>query len=269
MAAATINDMHFESFPPPATVDDIVREFWVLEDEGRLHAGLPKPYVEIVVSLAGVHWWRSEPHGTEYRYDDAWVTPLQLAPRYARSDGRRKLIGARMEPLAAKRRFGLLVPGNGDPPPRLAHLVGEEAVERLRDGLIAASSNPARLAHFARWLEGLPERRAGARPTPVGDQQFVATLARRMAVTARTLRRHFRADLGIAPKRWLVLNRIDKVLRDPALAREDETLAALAQDHGYADQAHFTREVARITGVTPGQLRRRPPGVPPHLMPGD
>ena len=32
---------------------------------------------------------------------------------------------------------------------------------------------------------------------------------------------------------------------------------ALAQDAGYADQAHLCRETRRVTGFTPEELRRR------------
>ena len=48
----------------------------------------------------------------------------------------------------------------------------------------------------------------------------------------------------------------------------DQSLAEFALAHGYADQAHLSREIAELTGATPAELRRRAPGSPPHLFPG-
>ncbi len=110
----------FITAAPPAAITQGVFELWQLEDDGRLHAGLPKPYVEVVVSLSGVHWWRPALEGAEHLYCDAWVTPIQSGSRYARAVGRGHLIGARLEPWAALALLGPLPPGDGTPPPRRA-----------------------------------------------------------------------------------------------------------------------------------------------------
>jgi AraC-like DNA-binding protein len=61
--------------------------------------------------------------------------------------------------------------------------------------------------------------------------------------------------LGVSPK-WLI-----RCFRlQDALARlgvgSDVNLSALAQELGYFDQAHFTRDFKRVTGVSPGLLTR-------------
>jgi AraC-like DNA-binding protein len=58
--------------------------------------------------------------------------------------------------------------------------------------------------------------------------------------------------LGVSPK-WLI-----RCFRlQDALARlgvgSDVNLSALAQVFGYFDQAHFTRDFKRVTGVSPGR----------------
>jgi AraC-like DNA-binding protein len=58
--------------------------------------------------------------------------------------------------------------------------------------------------------------------------------------------------IGVSPK-WLI--RCFR-LQDALQALEtglNVNLAALAQDLGYFDQAHFTRDFKQITGVTPGR----------------
>lgn len=264
-----MSDIRFITCHPPASVEGSVRELWLLEDEGRLHTGLPKPYVEVVVNLGGVHWWRNTADGHEHRYDEPWVTPIQQAPRHARSDGARILMGARLEPWAAQALFGPLPLGDGQPPPHLASFIGKSAALGLQRRLRAAPNDAARFDIFGRWLGAQDALRSKAAPLLTCQDARADTLAAAQATTPRTLRRRVAAATGMAPKRWLTLARIDRVLRDPALAEAGEPLAAIAHDHGYADQAHFTREVVRITGTTPGRLRRRPPGSPPHMLPED
>lgn len=245
--------MLFVTQPPPERLRTAIAELWFLEDDGKMSAGLPKPYVELVVSLSGVHWWRAAPGAREYRYLEAWVTPLQQGPRFARAVGSRRLIGARLEPWVAATLFGTLPRGDGTPPPHLAKLIGRSA-RLLRHQLLKAQDLSARFDCLGNWLD---------------ERIFPDCLTSNAATakaSARTLRRHFAREVGLSPKQWRLLHRLDSVLRDPSLADQNRPLAQLAHEHGYADQPHFNREISRLTGTTPGELRRRPAGCPPHLV---
>lgn len=259
--------MEFITRAAPVSLKAVIQELWHLEDAGKLHAGLPKPYVELVVSLGGIHWWRPAPAATEHRYVDAWVTPIQSGPRYARSVGRRRLIGARLEPWAARALFGPLPRGDGPPPPRLAQLIGSES-KSLRSALLAACGPEQRFDILSRWLERQPAlQRAGQFPLRSTSACTATDLARTMKRSNRSLRRLFAREAGIAPKQWLRLHRLDNVLRDRVRGRNDATLADLAQGHGYADQAHFTRDLTSLTGITPRCIRDRSEQLPPHMYP--
>lgn len=256
--------LRFITSATPAPLIGAVQELWLLEDDGELHAGLPKPYVELVVSLSGVHYWRAGPEEPDHRFSSAWLTPLQEGPRYAWSEGPRRLIGARLEPWAAHAIFGLLPRGDGPPPPVLHSLIGDEA-DRLRASLMSAGDDETRFSRFAGWLSDRPAmRRARPAPTPAYDR--TASLAKALGVSARSLRRRFGAEFGMAPKRWLRLKRLDCVLRELGSGDGDASLADVAQAHGFADQAHLTRELADLTGATPTVLKRRAAGTPPHLL---
>jgi AraC-like DNA-binding protein len=258
----------FITAAPPAAIAQGVFELWQLEDDGRLHAGLPKPYVEVVVSLSGLVWWRPAMEGAEHLYCDAWVTPIQSGPRYARAVGRRHLIGARLEPWAALALFGPLPPGDGTPPPRLAELWGADEERALVGALRAAGSDAARFALFGRWLAD-QSALGGERPDfgALADAARAGSLAEALGVHPRTLRRNFARAAGLSPKRWLRLHRLDAVLRRSGAGGAEQSLADLAQEMGYADQAHLTRDVAALTGATPAALQRRGPSLPPHLFP--
>jgi AraC-like DNA-binding protein len=83
----------------------------------------------------------------------------------------------------------------------------------------------------------------------------VDELAAQVGLGERALQRLFNDYVGVSPK-W-VIRRFR--LHDAAsrLAKdEDVNLTGLAQDLGYADQAHFTRDFKAIVGRSPSDYRR-------------
>jgi AraC-like DNA-binding protein len=64
--------------------------------------------------------------------------------------------------------------------------------------------------------------------------------------------RHFRAQLGTSPYRYLTMRRLDRV-RAALLAGMPMAEAAVAS--GFADQSHMTRQFKRAYGVSPGRWR--------------
>lgn len=90
----------------------------------------------------------------------------------------------------------------------------------------------------------------------------VSQVCERFALTERSLQRLLARRVGLGPK-WLIQRRRlheaagrlrghdDAGARRPALAR-------LATDLGYADQAHFSRDFATVTGTTPAAFAAEP-----------
>lgn len=115
----------------------------------------------------------------------------------------------------------------------------------------------------ARWLEarfeagtagglvgtGAPAlSRAGAAATALGRGATVGEVAAALNLSERQLTRSFHAVLGLHPKRF---QRIARLRRAVAAAKAGASLAGSAFDGGYADQAHFTREMTALTGAPP------------------
>jgi AraC-like DNA-binding protein len=86
----------------------------------------------------------------------------------------------------------------------------------------------------------------------------------RIGLLPRTLRRRFAAQVGLSPKRFGRVQRLQRVVRGlDGKAQVD--WAATAARYGYCDQAHLTDEFRDLVGVTPaGYLRSRVNG-PNHL----
>jgi AraC-like DNA-binding protein len=81
----------------------------------------------------------------------------------------------------------------------------------------------------------------------------IDALARAAALSMRGFQVRFRAAVGLTPKEFARLTRLQVTLR--ALDASDARLSDLASDGGFADQAHATRELRRVTGLTPARLR--------------
>ena len=92
----------------------------------------------------------------------------------------------------------------------------------------------------------------------------VAEVADRLGLLPRTLRRRFTAQMGLTPKRFGRVQRLQRLVRGlDGQIRVD--WAATAARHGYCDQAHLADEFQELVGVSPaGYLRSRVNG-PNHL----
>ncbi len=95
--------------------------------------------------------------------------------------------------------------------------------------------------------------RAVRRIRESGGQMRIESVARDAGVGLRSLQTRFRRAVGLTPKEFSRLMRLQATLR--ALDAGDATLTDVALDHGFADQAHATRELRRVTGLAPTRLR--------------
>ena len=84
----------------------------------------------------------------------------------------------------------------------------------------------------------------------------VASLAGQLGVSERQLHRRFVAAVGYGPKLLHRILRFRRFLRLAAGPSRD-SVAALAQDAGYADHAHLVRDCQELAGLPPTRLLGR------------
>ena len=92
----------------------------------------------------------------------------------------------------------------------------------------------------------------------------VGAVADALGVLPRTLRRRFTAQVGLGPKRFARVQRLQRVVRDLD-GRAQVDWAAVAARHGYADQPHLAEEFRQLVGVTPTEYLRSRVAGPNHL----
>jgi AraC-like DNA-binding protein len=68
--------------------------------------------------------------------------------------------------------------------------------------------------------------------------------------------RLFRRVMGVSPHEYLLRCRLHHAQQLLRIARENRSIAHVAAEAGFADQAHLTRHFRRAYGVTPAEFRR-------------
>lgn len=85
----------------------------------------------------------------------------------------------------------------------------------------------------------------------------VSKLTSFLNVSERHLQRAFIEHIGISPKRYSGITRIQHFLKLLRTNSSQNSITGLAYDCGFYDQAHLIREMKNISGITPTQYLGR------------
>jgi AraC-like DNA-binding protein len=92
----------------------------------------------------------------------------------------------------------------------------------------------------------------------------LASVTAGLGLLPRTFRRRFVAQVGITPKRYARVRRLQRVVHSIDGCTEPDW-AVVAAQHGYCDQAHLIDEFRDLIGLTPGKYVSRRIDGPNHL----
>lgn len=102
-----------------------------------------------------------------------------------------------------------------------------------------------------------------------GGTCSITDVAGGLGVSMRHLQRRFRSATGLTPKEYANVRRARRALARVAMgahSRAPGGWARMAAELGYADQAHLSRECARILSVTPNVLSERLASIAHHHL---
>jgi AraC-like DNA-binding protein len=140
----------------------------------------------------------------------------------------------------------------------------------LREQLLAAGTPDAMLGVLEETLlrrvtgSGNADQAVATAARELSGGKRVADVADGLGMLPRTLRRRFSAQIGLTPKRFARVQRMQRVVR--ALDGHSQVnWCDVASEHGYADQPHLTDEFRALADVTPREYLRSRVDGPNHL----
>ena len=253
---------------PPALLAPYVEEIVGYRMAGYQpgeHVGMPSRHLTFIVSFDDPLELSVLPDGRRQttRFD-AMLGGLHTTPAMIRHDGRQHGIELDVTPAGARALFGLPAGALAATVVPLDALWGRLAGELL-DRLDAATSWAERFSVvegvLLRALSARVEIPSGARPETTEAWRRLETMAGRVEIgelaadlgwSRRHLTARFTDEFGVGPKQLARVLRFEQsvgMLRRP----RRPTLAAIAAECGYADQAHMARDWRQLAGSSPSQ----------------
>jgi AraC-like DNA-binding protein len=226
----------YREWAPPVALRDAIACVWARRGDGAAVRVLPDACTDIV--------WRAG--------SGAVVAGPDTGPARSPTRTGELIVGVRLRPGAGGAVYGLPLSEVRDRRVTVGD-VGLDPHDELHgelgpsEALTHLSSLVARLA-----LARPPDRAVQAAAVRLNHpRQRVDRLADELGLSERQLRRRFHHAVGYGPK---TLQRVLRLQR--FLALSDLELVRAAAEAGYTDQAHLTRDCRKLTGLTPGALRR-------------
>lgn len=248
--------MLHEEFDPPAELREAIKCLWYnRRDFGARPCGfevLPDGYAEIVFCFGSVA-------RDGVTLPSPFMMGLLNQPVTFTTAGLLEIIGVRCYPWMV---FDLL----GLPSAKRSVHTFTHPIAQLQPVLAArlqAGDLDAALAELRRYLLQAHARlaldsmlfKAGEAMRKAHGAMPVSEVAAAAHATVRTLERKFKQSSGHTVKDVSGLMRFEQV-RNRLWSVPETSLSALAQELGYTDQSHLSREFKRYSGATPAAFAR-------------
>jgi AraC-like DNA-binding protein len=246
--------MRYVEYAPSAALARVADCYWFLEGHG---SGVPEPIIpdgrlEIILHY-GVRFERHHVDGSIERQPRSLLVGQMLAPISVAYHGAAGVAAIRLRPAAARAVLPCSAAELTNRSVDLEDLFG--STETLRERLAGAAGDRDRARLLDTWLgalvRGVPAREIETAATQIAASAGTASLvqiASGAGIGLRQLERRFLADVGIAPKTFARLVRLQAALRRIG---DGQALADVAHSCGYYDQPHMTRDFSRLAETSP------------------
>jgi AraC-like DNA-binding protein len=247
--------MRYAEYAPTPRFARLVERFWLLEGHatGAPDAILPDGRIELVFHYGGP-FWRHSNGADAVKQPGSLLVGQMIEPVMVAPEGYARVAAIRLRPAAA--RTLLRVP-LGEITGRFVDLESLfPSVAELREQLAEADGDVARVAALEQWVA------ARACPPPRSEAEFVVcailrsggqssidALAARSGLGVRQLERTFKEEIGLSPKTFACIARLQAALR---CIRDGQPLSEVAAACGFYDQAHMTRDFRQLAAMSPG-----------------
>lgn len=248
--------MHYEEQPPPPALADLIDRFWAFD----VSADGPAQIDHVVMPDGACNLTLVEPGPGGQMYASltgpcavALQVPVFRGVRYR---------GIRLKPGAVRAFLGLdvaLVANQNTPLQALLPYVYaalRQSLSPLPSALAEFSAKAGQLfadrADHTHLLDPAVQKLVALLIQSEGEAPLGALLES-FGLSERQLRRRFVAEVGLTPKIFSRLRRVRRACAD-LLLHAPSGVAAISVDNGFSDQAHFSREMRTVFGMSPQLL---------------
>jgi AraC-like DNA-binding protein len=253
--------MKYHTFPPPPSLAEFVRSFWVYEVEVR--PGEPYVYRSMADGCAEIvfHY--------KARFDEFTAPGIgqqTLSCLHAQTRRFRRFVthedfgifGVYLYPFAIPRLFSLSSADVSDLMPDMESLLGQEGRD-LEEKMMLAKNNKARLQILTAFLEGRLRRSPGINAIESSVKYIIQSkgifsvkeIAGRFCLSARQFERKFKDLSGFSPKEYSRIIRFQAACKE--YGNKQRSLTSIAYECGYYDQSHFIHDFVAFSGYHPRQ----------------
>jgi AraC-like DNA-binding protein len=252
--------MRYAEYPPALRHAAIVERYWFLEGDGIgvPDAVVPDGRVEFIFHT-GVRFCRHQPNGVCELQPRTILAGQMLTPIVLSHTGFASVAAIRLRPSAVKAVIGC---NASEVTSRVLDLVdvlpgAHSVIEQLAE----AGDDRTRMSILEAWLVSIVHLRPrrdvdhaveGILGSAGGGQ--LATIASQAGISLRQLERRFADEVGLPPKTFARIVRLQRALRQ---IRDGLALGEAALACGYFDQAHMTRDFSRLAEMSPHAWRER------------
>lgn len=253
--------MSYEVFEPQAALKPHIHAFWAQEKTPASfnnHTLFPDSYAELIISIGSPCVWELETH-EHLEAPRAVLVRLQKTPMHVRALSQFKAVGMHLYAWGIHALIGN-VPHSDAP-----YIVLDESWQNFAAELnwIAQQYGYAKAINcFQQYMMDVyrrstvdvtPVRTAGELLQAAHGQLGIHDLADQCYISVSQLQRRFKESTGVSPKTYARIVRFEAI-RDRLLANPSYPTIRLADEFGYADQAHFIRDFRTFTTQTPREF---------------
>jgi AraC-like DNA-binding protein len=246
--------VRYQEYAPSPRCARVVEKYWVLEGHatGSPDTIIPDGRIELIFHYGG-EFWRHLAGAPAVRQPGSLLVGQMIEPVVLAPEGHARAAAIRLRPGAARTLLGFSLSEVSGSFVDLEQVFPSAA--QLREHLAQASDDLGRVAVLEGWLNEMacpsPRVRVEAAVGAIlqtGGRATIHSLVARTAMGVRQLERHFQEDVGLSPKTFSRIVRLQVALRR---IREGSTLTEVALACGYYDQAHMTRDFRHLAAMSP------------------
>lgn len=256
--------MSFSFAAPCQTLNPLVKQYWALDnimEKGKHHSQriIPTGLIELTIYLG------DKPialRGDQAVSDPSFISGQQNMPYDLKVSGHVSVFSITFHPQGAQMFFDIPMDEIIDQTVSLRHLQSD-FIHQVEDELYEASGFSERVQVMDRFLLKLLHLKQKRAELPrlvnvinqidrTRGMVSIDSLAKRACLSRKQFERVFKSGVGISPKRFLRVVRLQHAIFRKQTENE-VSLTRLAYDCGYYDQSHMINDFKYLTGMSPGQ----------------